>query len=163
MVVRSKIEVDPHTAQVTITSPLPTLVQGVGRQPSGVPLDLRDVYVTVDRPNFEYNPTSCQPMQIEATLAGAQGASANVSSPFQVSGCQNLPFKPTVNATSQGHTSKADGASLKLTFKSAAGEAHVAKTILTIPALLPARLTTIQKACIAGDLRSQPRRLSGRL
>ena len=73
VVVRSKIEVDPHTAQVTITSPLPTIVQGVGREPSGVPLDLRDVYVTVDRPDFEYNPTSCQPMKIEGSLTGAQG------------------------------------------------------------------------------------------
>ena len=156
VLVRAKIEVDPHTAQVTITSPLPTIVQGVGREPSGVPLDLRDVYVTVDRPDFEYNPTSCNPTSITATLTGNQGSTAQTSSPFQVSGCNTLPFKPTVTATTKGQTSKADGASLGLKFKSAGGEAHVAKTILTIPATLPARLTTIQKACVASVFEANP-------
>ncbi len=156
VVVRSKIEVDPHTAQVTITSPLPTIVQGAGREPSGVPLDLRDVYVTVDRPDFEYNPTSCDPTSITAGLNGSRGATAQASSRLQVEGCDSLSFKPAVTATTAGKTSKADGASLGLTFKSKIGEAHVAKTILTIPATLPARLTTIQKACVAATFETNP-------
>jgi hypothetical protein len=156
IVVRSKIEVNPHTAQVTISSAIPTFVQGVGRPPSGVPLQLRQIQVTVDRPNFEFDPTNCSPQRIEATLAGAQGASANVSWPFAVTGCQSLHFKPGVSAQTRGETSKADGASLSLTFKSHPGEAHVAKTILTIPATLPARLTTIQKACLARVFETNP-------
>ena len=156
VVVRSKIEVDPHTAQVTITSPLPTFVQGVGREPSGVPLDLRDVYVTVNRPDFEYNPTSCNPSSINASLTGSAGATAQASSGFQVEGCQSLPFKPAVTSTTKGKTTKADGASLGLTFRSKTGEAHVAKTILTIPSTLPARLTTIQKACVASVFEANP-------
>ncbi len=148
--VRSRINVDPHTAQVTITSdPFPTFIKGV-------PAQLKQINVTVDRPNFEYNPTSCNPMRIEATLTGTEGTTSTVSSPFQVANCASLPFKPTVNASTQGKTSKADGASLKLTFKSKTGEAHVAKTVLTIPAVLPARLTTIQKACIAGVFEANP-------
>jgi hypothetical protein len=156
VVVRSKIEVDPHTAQVTITSGLPTFVQGVGRPPSGVPLQLRQINVSVDRPGFEFNPTNCTPASVTATLTGEQGASAAVSSPFQVAECQRLSFKPGVTATTRGKTSKADGASLGLTFKSHPGEAHIAKTILTIPATLPARLTTIQKACIARVFEANP-------
>ncbi len=148
--VRSRINVDPHTAQVTITSdPFPTFVKGV-------PVDLKQINVQVNRPDFEYNPTNCNPMSIEGTLTGSEGANANVSSPFQVSGCQNLPFKPGVTATTKGKTSKADGASLSLKFRSTTGEAHVAKTILTIPATLPARLTTIQKACVASVFETNP-------
>jgi hypothetical protein len=156
VVVRSSINVDPHTALVTITSAIPTMVQGVGRPASGVPLQLRQINVSIDRPNFEFNPTNCTPASITATLTGEQGASATVSSPFQVAECQRLPFKPGVTAATRGKTSKADGASLALTFRSHAGEAHIAKTILTIPATLPARLTTIQKACLARVFEANP-------
>ena len=103
----------------------------------GIPVQLKQIEVTVDRPEFEFNPTNCAPMKIKGTLTGAEGATANVSSPFQVSGCQNLPFKPAVTRQTQGKTSKADGASLKLTFKSKTGEAHVAKTILSSPRRSP--------------------------
>ncbi|HTZ63299.1 MAG TPA: hypothetical protein VMB51_04290, partial [Solirubrobacteraceae bacterium] len=156
IVVRSTIEVDPHTAQVTISSPVPTFIQGVGRPATGIPLQLQRIQVDVDRPDFEYNPTSCEPKHVEATLDGAGNGVEQVSIPFQVAGCQSLPFKPGVSAQTEGETSKADGASLKLTFKSKSGEAHVAKTILTIPSTLPARLTTIQKACIARVFEANP-------
>jgi hypothetical protein len=156
VVVRSKIEVDPHTAQVTITSGLPTYVQGIGRPATGVPLQLREIEVNVNRPNFEFNPTNCGPHTIEATLTGAQGASQNVSWPFQVSNCQNLPFTPKVTASAQGQTSKLGGASLKLKFSSTNNQAHVAKTVLTIPAIMPARLSTIQKACVASVFETNP-------
>jgi hypothetical protein len=156
VLVRAKIEVDPHTAQVTITSGLPTYVQGIGRPPSGVPLQLREIEVNVNRPNFEFNPTNCGPHTIQATLTGAQDASQNVTWPFQVSNCQNLPFTPTVQASTQGQTSKLNGASLKLKFTSGNNQAHVAKTVLTIPANMPARLSTIQKACIASIFETNP-------
>ncbi len=154
--VRERIDVNPHTAAVTITTDpgprgeaLPTIIKGV-------PVQLKQVRVTVDRPNFEFNPTSCEPKHIETTLTGAEGATSTVSSPFQVSGCQQLAFNPGVAASTQGKTSKADGASLDLTFTSTHGQANVAKTVLTIPATLPARLTTIQKACIAGVFETNP-------
>ncbi len=148
--VRSRIEVDPHTAAVTITSdPIPTIIKGV-------PVQLKQINVDVDRPDFQFNPTNCAVMQIEATATGGEGADAQLKSPFRVQNCASLPFKPGVSATTQGQTSKADGASLGLTFKSTTGEAHVAKTILTIPATLPARLTTIQKACVASVFEANP-------
>ena len=53
VVVRSSLSVDKHTANVRIVSdPLPTILQGI-------PLDVRDVRVNVDRPGFFLNPTSC--------------------------------------------------------------------------------------------------------
>ncbi|HTZ64066.1 MAG TPA: hypothetical protein VMB51_08175 [Solirubrobacteraceae bacterium] len=150
VIVRSRIEVDPHTAAVTISSdPIPTIVKGV-------PAQIKQLKVIVDRPNFEFNPTSCSALQIGADLSGAQGGSASLASPFAVTGCASLPFNPGVTATTRGATSKANGASLGLTFRSKNGEAHVAKTILTIPATLPARLTTIQKACVASVFEANP-------
>ncbi len=150
VLVRSRIEVDPHTAAVTISSdPIPTILKGV-------PAQIKALNVSVDRPNFEYNPTSCAPMSIGATLGGADGASAGASYPFTATGCAALPFKPQVQAQTQGKTSKANGASLSLKFKDQKGQANVAKTVLTIPAILPARLSTIQKACLAKTFEANP-------
>jgi hypothetical protein len=156
VVVRSTINVNPSTAAVTIATGLPTMIQGVNMPPSGIPLQLKQIEVSVDRPGFQFNPTGCNPLTIAATLTGSEGATSQAPTPFQVSGCQNLPFKPTVSAQTQGKTSRAEGASLKLTFTAKTGEAHIAKTILTIPAILPARLTTIQKACIAATFEANP-------
>jgi hypothetical protein len=154
--VRSQINVDPHTAQVTITSAPGPRGEAIPTTLKGIPVDLKTVEVVVDRPEFQFNPTNCAPKAVSGTLYGSEGATQDVSSPFRVTGCQDLPFKPGVVAATQSKTSKADGASLELTFKSKSGEAHVAKTILTIPAALPARLTTIQKACIASVFEANP-------
>jgi hypothetical protein len=148
--VRSRIEVDPHTAAVTITSdPIPQFVKGV-------PSQIKQLTVSVDRPGFQFNPTSCNPGPVTATLTGSQGATSTASYPYDTHNCTSLRFAPGVSASTEGRTSKADGASLGLTFRSGVGEARVAKTILTIPATLPARLTTIQKACIASVFEADP-------
>lgn len=52
VVVRSAINVDPHTSQVTVTSdPLPA-------SKDGVPLHIRTLNVTLDRAGFMFNPTT---------------------------------------------------------------------------------------------------------
>ncbi len=157
VVVRATINVDPNTAAVTITSAIPTVVQGVGMAPSGVPLQLKQLQVTVDRPGFEFNPTSCNKMAVTGTLTGSEGASAQVSSPFQVAGCQGLPFHPRLEVSTQGQASRANGASLTVKVTSQGlGVANIAKTKLTLPAALPSRLTTIQKACPDSVFQSTP-------
>jgi hypothetical protein len=140
--VRSKLLIDPNTAAVTIVSdPLPT-------QLKGIPLQLKRVLVSVDRPNFQFNPTNCAPMSINATIQGAQGASAAVSSPFQVGNCAALAFAPKLTASAAGNASKANGTTFAVTVTSQGlGQANIAKVALALPKALPARLTTLQKAC----------------
>jgi hypothetical protein len=142
VVVRSTINVNPSTAAATITSdPLPQFVKGV-------PSQIKALNVTVNRPGFEFNPTNCSAMHIEGKLAGYEGASSQVSSPFQVGDCAALPFAPDFTASTSAHTSKADGASLfvKITYPKG-NYANVAKSVTELPYALPSRLTTIQKAC----------------
>ncbi len=154
--VRSKIEVDPHTAQVTIQSDPGPRGEAIPTMLKGVPVDLKDLEVVVDRPSFEFNPTSCDQKKIEATLSGAGGAQAQLSEPFQVQGCQSLPFKPTLTAQTEGRTSKANGASFLVKVSSTQGQANIAKTVLQVPKILPARLSTIQKACLAKTFEANP-------
>jgi hypothetical protein len=139
--VRSRIFVDRNTAAVTIVSdPLPTFVRGV-------PVQLKQINVTVDRDDFQFNPTNCAQQSTTATIVGSKGASAAVSSPYGVTNCGALPFKPTLTASTKGNASKLNGAELRVKVTSAPGQANIAKTKLVLPIALPSRLTTIQKAC----------------
>ena len=59
--VRSRINVDPVTAAVTVTTDpgprgesLPTILKGV-------PVQLKSLNVNVNRPEFQFNPTNCAP------------------------------------------------------------------------------------------------------
>ena len=142
VVVRSVIDIDPNTAAVTATSePLPQIIDGV-------PLRVRTVNVSLNRPGFMLNPTNCSPQQISATLTSAQGAAAQVASPYGLAGCKSLPFAPRFSASTQAQTSKTNGASLdvKVTYPPGA-YANIAKTVTELPTALPSRLTTLQKAC----------------
>jgi hypothetical protein len=150
VVVRSAINVDPNTAALTITSdPFPQILQGI-------PLQLRTINVIVDRPNFMFNPTRCSEQPITAAVASTQGSSASVSSPFAAQGCANLPFKPTLTASTLARTSKANGASLSVKVTSGPGQANIAKVSLQLPIALPSRLTTLQKACTEAQFNANP-------
>ena len=154
-VVRAAISVDPHTAQVSVTSdPIPQIKDGV-------PFRLKTVNVTVDRPQFIFNPTNCAQLNVTGTLSGdlpngAPGSTVGVSNPFAVTGCSNLPFKPSFTVSTQGSTSKANGASLTVKVAENPGEANIHRVNLQLPLILPARLTTLQKACTESQFAANP-------
>jgi hypothetical protein len=150
VVVRGAIHIDPSTAQVTVTTdPLPA-------SRDGVPFRLRMVNTEINRSGFMFTPTNCTQQQIVATLDGAQGATAGVSSPFAVADCAVLPFRPSFAASTQAKTSKADGASLVVQVGQKPGEANIHKVDLQLPLILPARLTTLQKACTEAQFATNP-------
>jgi hypothetical protein len=152
VIVRSSIAVDPHTAQLTVSSdPLPQMVGD-----SGVPVRLRSVSVAIDRPGFIFNPTSCAPTALAGTLASNQGATVDVSSPFRLAGCRTLPFHPSLSASTAARTSKAYGASLDVKVTSAPGQANIAKVDVQLPAALPSRLSTLQQACTQSQFDANP-------
>ncbi len=151
VVVRSRINIDQSTAALTVTSnPLPQILDGI-------PIRLRTANVTIERPNFIFNPTSCAQQHITATISGTQGTTADVSAPFAVSGCAGLHFGPKFTVSTSGRTSRANGASLdaKVVFPSGA-QSNIASVKVELPKQLPSRLTTLQKACGAATFASNP-------
>jgi hypothetical protein len=163
VVVRAKVEVDPHNAALTVTSA--TGAHGIPSIIDGVPLQLKHVNVTVNRPGFTFNPTSCNPAGIAGTIQSTEGAVSPVSVPFQVTNCAALAFKPRFTVATPAKASKATGAGLTvaLSFPSAGpqpsgqtGEANVAKVAVSLPKQLPARLTTIQQACPEATYNQNP-------
>jgi hypothetical protein len=150
VVVRASIAINPSTASLTVTS------DSLPRFLDGVQLRLRRINLEVNRPGFMLNPTNCAARAVGSTISGAQGASSSVDTPFAVGGCASLPFSPSFAASTQGKTSKANGASLTVTVKSATGQANIGKVDLQLPKALPPRLSTLQKACPEAQFKANP-------
>jgi hypothetical protein len=142
VVTRAAINVGLYSGRVIATSVLPTIV-------GGIPLRLKSVSVAVNRSNFLINPTNCGALATESTLTSTFAALQSLSSPFQVSGCSSLAFKPAFSVMTSAKASKAKGASFEVKIRQGAHQANIREVLLTLPKQLPARLTTLQKACPA--------------
>jgi hypothetical protein len=154
VVVRAKIDVDPHSAELTVTTgAIPHILDGI-------PLQIKHVNVTITRPGFTFNPTNCNPMSISGQVNGAEGASAPMSVPFQVTNCAVLKFTPKFSVSTSGKTSKVKGASLTARVTEPAGalgtQANITKVKVELPIQLPSRLTTLQKACLDKVFNANP-------
>jgi hypothetical protein len=150
-ILRASIRVDPRTAQMVIVSDrLPTILQGV-------PLEIRTLNLTINRPGFTLNPTGCNPLAVTGTIASTSGASAAVSSPFYAANCSKLPFHPKLTALTYASGEFAGhGASLHLKITTPDGQANMRSLKLDLPQRLPARLQTIQKACREAVFNANP-------
>ena len=155
VVTRAKIEVNPTTAQVTVTTTgeIPHILDGFE-------LNVKQINVSINRPGFTINPTSCEPMSVAGTIAGLEGAAAPVTMRFQMGNCQNLKFAPKFSASTAAHTSRSQGASLVTTIEEPAGalgtQADIAKVKVQLPKQLPSELRTLQKACLAKTFEASP-------
>jgi hypothetical protein len=158
-IVRARIEVDPITTQLTVTTdPLPTIIDGI-------PADLRTIDAVIDRPEFMFNPTGCEPSSFSGTATSDQGATAPISSHFQMGSCRSLAFKPDFKVSTSGKTSRKDGASLDakivyptgaLSNNQASSQSNVKMVKVDLPKKLPSRLTTLQKACPSATFEANP-------
>jgi hypothetical protein len=147
VVVRGSIAVDPNTTQLTITTdPLPSILDGV-------PTDLRVINAVIDHPAFMINPTNCTSSSFSGIATSLEETTAPISSRFGVGSCRSLTFKPTFSVTTQAHASRGNGSSLTFKIgypKDAMGsQSWFNEAKFDIPKQLPARLSTIQQACLA--------------
>jgi type 1 fimbria pilin len=150
VVVRSAIQIHDDGSVTTTTEPFPSILQGI-------PLQLRDVRVNLDRPHFMLNPTSCAPMAITGSVVSAENQTAALSSRFQVGECASLAFRPHFSASTQSNgTAGGHGASLDVKIAThqgpdpttgVASEANIHKVDVQLPEALSSRLTTLNKAC----------------
>jgi hypothetical protein len=139
VVVRSAIDVNPQTAQVSIDSsgsdPIPHIIDGI-------PIHLRDIRVYISKQHFTDNPTSCEPFKVESRLTGsgasfassADDTTAMASSPYQAFGCRSLPFAPRLKLRLRGGTHRGDFPALRAELRPRAGDANIDSAKVTLPA-----------------------------
>jgi hypothetical protein len=132
VLVRAAIYADPTSAELKIVSDkLPSILQGV-------PLDVRDVRVDVDRARFSRNPTSCKEQQVGAEIRAQDGTAVARSSRFQVADCAALGFKPRLGLrftgrrqmTSEGHPG------IRAMVRQAPGQAGIKQVQVRLPKTL---------------------------
>ncbi len=160
VVVRGKIELDPITSAITITTDPPGSPDSIPTSIEGIPLEIQHVNATTTRGNFQFNPTNCSKMSLTGTVQLNEGGTSTISTPFQVTNCAALKFEPKFSVSTSAKTSRTAGASLtaKLTYPNVpqGTDADIAKVKVELPKQLPSRLTTLQKACTAAQFEANP-------
>jgi hypothetical protein len=160
VVVRGKIELNPLTSAITITTDPPGSPDSIPTSIEGIPLEIQHVNATTTRGDFQFNPTNCSKMALTGTVLLSEGGTSTISTPFQVTNCAALGFKPGFKVSTSGKTSRSKGASLtaKLTYPKApfGSQANISEVKVDLPKQLPSRLTTLQKACTAAQFNTNP-------
>lgn len=150
VIVRSALLVDRHTADITVQSdPLPTILQGI-------PLDVRDVRVSVDKPHFFVNPTSCAPKTIYGTFTSTEGWVTHANSRFQVGWCGKLGLQPkmVLSVGAKHHTAAGSTTPLSTTLTMPRGDTNLRYVKVSLPSTLNAHLDVIDHACTRAQFES---------
>jgi len=150
VVVRAAVFVDRRTTALrAVTDPLPVLLQGI-------PLQLRDVRVAVDRPGFMVQPTGCREKRVRGVVESVAGRVVGGSARFQMGDCGELPFVPRLRLLvgSRGHTRARSSTPLTAVLTQQPGEAGIKRLSVTLPSILSAQIPVIEDACSPGEFAS---------
>jgi hypothetical protein len=126
--VRTALYVNEVTAQIhAVSDPLPTILHGI-------PLDVRSISLEMSRPQFTLNPTNCEGKSVIGSIATLAGATAALSDPFAVGGCQGLEFKPSLKLAFTGATKRTGFPGVKAVLTQPKGQnANVAGATVILP------------------------------
>lgn len=127
VVIRAPGQIDPATAVLSIKSgEFPRILQGI-------PLELRDAQLALNRPQFILNPTNCD----EKTIAGEAISVFNQITPlsqrFQVGACRGLDYEPKLAIRLFGGTGRGAHPRLRAILHAKLGEANTARASVALP------------------------------
>jgi hypothetical protein len=127
VVVRSALQVNPETTQITaVSDPIPHILQGI-------PLDIRSISVKLDHLGWGLNPTSCEAHSFGGQETSVSGQNATLSNRFQVGECGRLAFRPKLALSLIGATKHAGNPGLKAVLTMPAGGANIARAQVNLP------------------------------
>ena len=156
-VVRVAINVDPLDAHVTAASD--SVPQIIG----GIPLRLRSIRVSIDRPGFLRNPTNCSPFAVDSQGIGDQGTVVGFSSYFHANNCATLPFKPTMTIRQLGghkSTQRSKNPRIQFDLRTREGDANLKWISVTLPKAFAIDQRHLGNICSRAQLASE--RCAGR-
>lgn len=147
LITRGTVSVRPFSGQLAIaTDAMPDVVRGVS-------IRLRSMSLEIDRPGFVRNPTSCAPTDVETTVESVAGRRAQSTSPFAVSGCDALRFRPDIAMalTGKGRVRRGGRPGLFVGLHTRPGGTNLRRLNLSLPGGLKADLTGLRAICARGE------------
>jgi hypothetical protein len=148
VVVRVPLFLDPESGRIhPKTNDIPDVY-------GGTKLDIRSIFLNVNRKNFTLNGTNCRKGATEGAILGGGGdptnpaaySAFNVSDGFKGTGCKKLKFHPRLNLRLFGATRRAQHPRLKAVLKARPKDANIALASVALPHALfldQASLSTI--------------------
>jgi len=137
VVVREGLTLNPVTGVAEVdgaaSDPIPHILKGI-------PLNLRELRVAVDKPQFTFNSTSCAESQAKATLWGGGTALApmadsptDLASRYQASSCASLAFKPRLAIRLYGGVKRGQYPAVRAVVRPRPGQANFRRAAVTLP------------------------------
>ncbi|HEU4904608.1 MAG TPA: hypothetical protein VFT19_00625 [Solirubrobacterales bacterium] len=138
VVVRIALDLNPRTGEViadgAASDPIPHILKGI-------PLKVREIRVSVDRPGFTLNPTSCDEESTRATLFGSNldlfsaedDVPVALQSRYQAANCSRLGFKPRLGLRLKGGTRRGGHPALRAVLRPRPGDANLEGTVVRLP------------------------------
>lgn len=122
---------DSDTGVDAITSEIPNML-------GGVPLHVRNIEITVDRPGFFLNPTGCDQRTLTATFTSYDGRDSTSSMNLAAKGCDKLDFSPNLRmiAGAKGQNGQLQHPPLTTIVTQAPGEANIKGSVVILPDLI---------------------------
>jgi hypothetical protein len=133
---------------------LDSIVTDIPNTASGLPIHVNSQTLTLfgEAPTgkpFLRNPTSCGTSTTGFTATSHSGETATAESTFDLTGCQSLPFSPTLTATvgSPGQTEPATKPELTTVIEQEPDEAGLERAQVILPELVSADASVLGNAC----------------
>lgn len=149
VVVRVPLFLDPESAQIEVrTKEIPDVF-------GGTKLDLRSVFVNVNRKGFTLNGSNCRKGATAGVVNGggadptspAAFSAFQVSDPFQVKGCKGFKFHPRLILRLFGDTQRAKHPQLKAVLKARRKDSNIRKASVALPHALFLNQAALAQVC----------------
>ncbi len=145
VVVPGRIELRPTDAGLDFITTAPTRVHNLA-------LNMRTIEVGLDRESFATNPSSCGPLGFGSSITGDGGETATPGGTVSYTGCEKLPFQPSLRATLTGDVKPLGFPGMYVEVKTRPGDTNLRATTVVLPEGVSAALPNLRNRCALADL-----------
>jgi hypothetical protein len=140
LVLAGRVDLRPTDAGLNVSFDVP-------QSHHGLSLDTRGVVVHIDRPSFALNPSSCNLLGYSAQVTADTGESANPQGVIAFTGCEGMPFAPTLQATLTGETQPLGHPNVSVALNARAGDSNLSAATVTLPRGIVADPNNLKNIC----------------